>query len=254
MTKRVGAKQECGTSALIEETLLDLLRWYDSHRRYKALVRRVAVRPSADLHDDRPASIDLLAIAPTHARYYPRQDSALSGRPGQLAVRKSGLTCALKAQEGVPEVQSRRSAIRRTAVRRRRTVRTFLCSRSGTLSQSSEGDLRAFSSALAIDRIPAQQHDVASEQRALQEARCQVIVSAGGTHLVRWLSRADVGNPARPRLRTRSRHCLREPGHHAWSRAETRRRATPAQDDRSPAWRVLLRAEHVAVCEAWAIG
>ena len=67
MTKRVGAKQECGASTPIEETLLDLVRWHDSHSRYKALVRCVAVRPSADLHDDRPASIDLLAIAPTHA-------------------------------------------------------------------------------------------------------------------------------------------------------------------------------------------
>ena len=64
MTKRVGAKQECGASTHIEETLLDLVRWHDSHGRYEALVRCVAVRPSADLHDDRPASIDLLASSP----------------------------------------------------------------------------------------------------------------------------------------------------------------------------------------------
>ena len=72
MTKRVGAKQECGASTYIEETLLDLVRWHDSHGGYKALVSCLAVRPGAYLHDDRPASIDLLAIVPTHARYYPR--------------------------------------------------------------------------------------------------------------------------------------------------------------------------------------
>ena len=55
MTKRVGGKQECGPSAHIEETLLDLVRRHGSHDRYKTLVRCVAVRPSADLHDDRPA-------------------------------------------------------------------------------------------------------------------------------------------------------------------------------------------------------
>ena len=74
MTKRVGAKQECGAPTHIEETLLDLVRWHDSHSRNKALVRCVAVRPNTDLHDDRPASIDLLAIVSAHARYYPRQD------------------------------------------------------------------------------------------------------------------------------------------------------------------------------------
>jgi hypothetical protein len=78
MTKRIDAKQECGPSTNIEETLLDLVRWHDSHGRYKALVRCVAVRPSDDLHDDRPASIDLLAIVPTHGRSYYRQDSASS--------------------------------------------------------------------------------------------------------------------------------------------------------------------------------
>ena len=91
MTKRIGTKQECGPSSHIEEMLLDLVRWQDSHGRHEALVRCVAVRPSVDLHNDRPASIDLLAIAPAHARYYFRQDSVLSGRPGQLAVRKIGL-------------------------------------------------------------------------------------------------------------------------------------------------------------------
>jgi len=35
MTKRVGAKQECGASTHIEKTLLDLVRWHDSHGRYK---------------------------------------------------------------------------------------------------------------------------------------------------------------------------------------------------------------------------
>src|SRR2546428_5486760 len=84
MAKRVGAKQECGPSTHIEETLLGLVRWHDSHSRNKALVSCVAVRPGADLHNNRPASIDLLVIAPTHARYYSRQDSALSGTPGQL--------------------------------------------------------------------------------------------------------------------------------------------------------------------------
>ena len=91
MTKRVGAKQECGASTDIEETLLDLVRWHDSHGRYKALVRCVAMRPSDHLHNDGPASIDLLAIVPAHARYYPRQDLALSCRPGQLSVRRIGL-------------------------------------------------------------------------------------------------------------------------------------------------------------------
>lgn len=47
MTKRVGAKQECGASAHIKETLLDLVRWHDSHGRHKALVRCVAVRGQA---------------------------------------------------------------------------------------------------------------------------------------------------------------------------------------------------------------
>jgi len=104
MTKRVRAEQECGASTHIEETLLDLVRRHNSHGRYKALVRCVAVRPSADFHDDRPASIDLLAIAPTHARYYPRQDSALSGRPGQLAVRKIGLNVLLMLREAYPRL------------------------------------------------------------------------------------------------------------------------------------------------------
>ena len=104
MTKRVGAKQECCASTHIEETLLSLLRWHDSHGRHKALVRCVAMRPSDHLHNDGPASIDLLAIAPTHARHYPRQDSALSGRPGQLAVRKIGLNVLSMLREAYPRL------------------------------------------------------------------------------------------------------------------------------------------------------
>ena len=68
MTKRIGAEQECRPSTHIEETLLDLVRWHDSNRRYKALVRCVGVRPSNDFHHDRPAAIDLLVIVPAHAR------------------------------------------------------------------------------------------------------------------------------------------------------------------------------------------
>jgi len=104
MTKRVGAKQECDPSTHIEEPLLDLVRWHDSHGRYKALVKCVAERPSTDLHDDRPASIDLLAIAPTHARYYPRQDSALSGKPGQFAVQKIGPNAASGPGKAYPKL------------------------------------------------------------------------------------------------------------------------------------------------------
>ena len=104
MTKRVGAKQECCASTHIEETLLDLVRWHDSHGWYEALVRCAAVRPSADLHDDRPASIDLLAIGPTHAWYYPRQDSALSCRRGQLAVRRIGLNALSGLRKAYPRL------------------------------------------------------------------------------------------------------------------------------------------------------
>ena len=67
MTKGVSAKQERGPCTNLEETLLNLIRWYDSHRRYEALLELlgyVAEWPSANLYDDRPSPIALLAIVP----------------------------------------------------------------------------------------------------------------------------------------------------------------------------------------------
>ena len=56
MTKRFGAKQECGASTHIEETLLDLVRWHDSHTNCSSTSVRVLALP-VHIHWENPTFV-----------------------------------------------------------------------------------------------------------------------------------------------------------------------------------------------------